>query len=182
MSNTEIYKGLKAQELKNYECIRNERSEAAKKANATRRRNKAEKEQFEAEQKDLRAKEYSSLSDELQREVYKGVREALDLEEQLIDWMESNREAVRETIRGFLRKGLSAAQILGAAEENCLDSKWEIVGSGQIVDLEEAIFDVSIEPEFKEDKYLFLKDTYVYKPKRTVPRAEAEAGKEEAAD
>jgi len=159
MSNSEIYNRLKAQKL------RNKRSEAARKANATRKRNKAEQEQFDAEQKELRAAEYNKLSDELQGLVYRGIHEALDLDEQLVDWMESNREAVRETVRQFLRSGISAAWILAAAEENGLHTKWEIVGSGQTVDLEEAILDVSIEPEFQSDEYLFLADKFVYSKK-----------------
>ena len=98
------------------------RSEAARKANETRKANKLAQQQYETAQRERRA--------ELLENADEATKKALDdlytpfcviddeYEQLLAEWEQEKTEEVKQGIRHLLRKEVSAALILGYIEEN----------------------------------------------------------------
>jgi hypothetical protein len=130
----------------------NNRSEAAKKANETRRANKLAQQQYEEDQQKRREWLLGQLTDE-QREA---IEEELstpftclddEFENLVTEFYDSKVEEVKDAIRGLLRKQTKASLILAAIEQDWT-LKFNLGIYSLVVDAEEILDGVLGEDEF----------------------------------
>jgi hypothetical protein len=131
------------------EMYNSKRSEAARKANETRKANKLAQQQQEAEQRERRAILLEN-ADEVTKKVLDDLYTPFcviddEYETLLAEWEQMKIEEVKDYIRHLLRKEISAALILGYIEENLVPFHLGIFS--MVIDPEAILEDVLLEDD-----------------------------------
>ena len=129
-----------------------ERSEIAKKANATRKRRKQEEAAYNGAQQAAREEAYDALTAERRIQLEEGLSlpfVVIDSEyEEVIDkFFEEKKAEVADSLRQLLRKGFKAYEILASLEQSD-DLTFNLGVYGFTVDAKEILEDVILEEEF----------------------------------
>jgi len=125
------------------------RSEAAKKASETRKRNRYEQMREERIQSARRDYLYNKLSSEQRADIEAQLDSATcDFDEELENWFQEKEEAAKEVLRGLLRKSVSYVTILAAIETDNVRTTASTGRGGCSFNLSDLLYDVTREKEF----------------------------------
>jgi hypothetical protein len=132
--------------------MNNNRSEAAKKASATRKANKEAERQRQAQQQERREGIWNALPKGKQKEIGSALSAPMcvaddEYEELLADWCATKTEEIRDTFRALLRNKVSAKVILAGIEQGYIDN-FELGFYRLAIEPESILQDVLLEDEF----------------------------------
>lgn len=128
------------------------RSEAARKANATRKANKEAERQRQTKQIERREAIWNALPKAEQDNIGGDLLQTLvtaesEYEKMLSDWHGKKTEEVKDTFRNLLRRGVNAKTILAGVEQGYIE-RFQLGVYGMTIAPEQILSDVLIEDEF----------------------------------